>query len=478
MNRTLLLVSAAGLLALGALFVGKPPPPAVPPPPPVTDTSHTVARPDDAPATTVLPLVVAQPADGAVTLSGKLSGAYVSAGPSEVFAWMELKARPAAPGRRVPVNLALVVDRSGSMAGQKLRDARRAATELVQRLTPEDRLALIHYGTDVTAFPSRPVTQAVRQELLAAIDAIRDDGSTNISGGLNEAARALRPHVNEYRVSRAILLSDGQPTEGLVEDRDLMKLARQLRDEGITVSALGVGEDFHTTLMRGMAEQGGGFSGFIDDSAQLAEVFSRELDQATSTVARRVELRLDLPPEVRDAQVMGLPATREANTVKVPLYDLAGDQSVRVVVKLTLDAQPTPAPRPLLDAHVSYTDVARDTPAQTALTLSASVTQDTALVRANLDKDVRVHATRALGTQHMVAAAEEMKRGNRSGALTLLRNARKVFGASSHALQGELADLEQTEAAYGKAANDGDVARETRKLYKKTMKNFGQNNAY
>ncbi|MCP3166086.1 vWA domain-containing protein [Myxococcus qinghaiensis] len=475
MNRTLLLLSAAGLLALGALSLGKPSPP---PPPPVTDTSHTVAQPDEQPATAVLPLLVAQPSDGALTLTGKLSGSYVQTGDSEAFAWMELKARPVEAQRRVPVNMALVVDRSGSMSGQKLADAKRAATELVNRLTPEDRLALIHYGTDVKVIPSRLVTPEVREELLASIDRIQDDGSTNISGGLTEAASALRGHLSQFRVSRAILLSDGQPTAGLVTEPELFQLTRRLRDEGITVSALGVGEDFQASLMRGMAEQGGGFSGFLNDSSRLAEVFSRELDQATSTVARRVELRLTLPPSVRDVEVMGLPSTREGAVVKVPLYDLAGEQSVRVVVKLTLRASATTEPLPLLDATVRYLDVARDGMAETTLPLKAQVTEDAALVRAHLDRDVRVHAVRALGTQQMRAAVEEMKRGNRKGAVGLLGNARKLFGSSPAALSGELAELDQTEAAYGRASNDGDVRRESLNLYKKTMKNFGENNAY
>lgn len=475
MNRTLLLLSVAGLLALTALGLGLPPPPA---PPPVTDTSHTVTREDERPATATLPLVTSTPTGGALALTGKLSGAYVQAGTSEVFAWLELKARPAEPGRRVPVNLALVLDRSGSMAGQKLDDAKRAAAELVRRLTIEDRLAFIDYGTNIKVLPSRQVTEEVREELLRAITQLREDGSTNLSGGLTEAARALRPFVGSYRVSRAILLSDGQPTMGLVQEPELFDLARSLREQGITVSALGVGEDFQESLMRGMAEQGGGFSGFIDDSARLAEVFSRELDQATGTVARRVELELLLPEVVESAEVMGLSATREGNVVKVPLYDLAGGQSVRVVAKLTLKTRSHAAVLQVLGARVRYVDVAQDVPTDTGLMLTARVTEDAALVRANLDRDVRVHATRALGTQQMVAAAEEMKRGNRQAARGLLDSARRIFGTSASALSGELAELDQTEAAYGSAAGEDDVRRETRLLQKKTLKNFGQNNAY
>ncbi|WP_342377860.1 VWA domain-containing protein [Myxococcus stipitatus] len=478
MNRTLLLLSAAGLLALGALSLGKPPAPVPPPPPPVTDTSHTVSLPDEPASTALLPLVASEPTSGALTLSGKLSGGYVQVGPSEAFAWMELKARPAPPGRRVPVNLALVVDRSGSMAGRKHNDAQRAAMELVRRLTPEDRLALVHYGTDVTVVPSRLVTKEVREDLLTLIQGIYSDGSTNISGALQEAATALHPHLTEFKVSRAILLSDGQPTTGITSEPELLRITRELRDRGVTVSALGVGEDFHAALMRGMAEQGGGFSGFIDDSARLSEVFSRELDQATSTVARKVELRLELPPHVHAAEVLGLPSTREGAIVKVPLYDMAGEQTVRVVVKLTLAAPATTEALPILAASAHYVDVARDTQAQTTLALKASVTDDKALVRANLDRDVRVHAVRALGTQQMRAAVKEMQLGNRSAAVGLLSNARRLFGSSASALSSELAELDQAEAAYGNAANDGDVRRESLKLYKKTMKNFGENNAY
>ncbi|CAM4284606.1 MULTISPECIES: vWA domain-containing protein [Myxococcus] len=478
MNRSLLLVAATGVLAVGALLLGTPPTPPGPPPPAVTDTSHTVRRPEDPPATRTLTLVTSKPEDGALNMAGKLSGAYVQTGPSEAFAWMELKARPAETGQRVPVSLALVLDRSGSMNGQKLADARRAATELVQRLKPEDRLAFIDYGTDVRVQPSRRMTEEAREELLTLISGLQDDGSTNISGALDAAANALRPHMREYRVSRAILLSDGQPTTGIVSEPGLLDQVRQLRRDGITVSALGVGRDYQETLMRGMAEQGGGFSGFIDDSARLAEVFSRELDQATSTVARMVELRLDVPPEVQDVEVMGMASFREGNVLKVPLYDMASAQTVRVMAKLTLNTSRTAGALALLNARVHYVDVARDLPTETALQLTAEVTSDLDRVREYLDKEVRVHAVRAMGTQHMVAAAEEMKRGNKAKASSLLDNARTIFGTSADALSGELADVRRSQAALAGASSAEEAQAESRNLLKKSIKNFGQNNTY
>jgi Ca-activated chloride channel family protein len=432
-----------------------------------------VARPDEVPSEGVLlPPVTAK--GGPLTLEGKLSGEWLMAGPSEAFAALTVRAELPREKTRVPVSLALVIDRSGSMRGQKLVDARRAARMLVERLGAEDRLALVHYGTDVRVFPSAVVSEAARQEMLAFVDAIQDEGSTNISGGLEAAAQELRPYVKEFRVSRILLLSDGQPTAGLTDDEELRRLAGRYQHEGMTVSALGVGEDFNERLMQGMAEQGGGFYGYIQDSERLADIFRRELEQAAGTVARGLEL----PDGVTDVEVLGMSARRSGNTLVVPLYDLAGGQEARVVVKLTLALEATEAARGVLATRLRYWDALAEKQTEVSLGLTARVTEDESRVRAHLDREVRVHAARALGAQELQAAAEEMKRGNRVRALGLLDNASRLFGASAQALSGELADVDQTRAAYLNARDETSVKREALQLHRKSLKTFGQNNAY
>ncbi|WP_309890214.1 VWA domain-containing protein [Archangium sp.] len=468
MNRTKMLLATAGLLALAAAVVGLPR---------QKDTSHTVARPDEVPgAGVVLPPVSAR--DGVLSLEGKLSGAWLMAGPSEAFAALTVRADTLQKQRRVPVNLALVIDRSGSMRGQKLLDATRAARLLLERLGPEDRLALVHYGTDVSVLPSQLVTAEARARMADFIDAIQDEGATNISGGLEAAASELRPYTEAFRVSRIILLSDGQPTAGVTEPGELQRVAGSLRGTGLTVSGLGVGDDFNERLMQGIAEQGGGFYGYIQDSERLAEIFRRELEQAAGTVARAVELRLELPEGVLDAEVMGMTARREGNTLVVPLYDLAGGQEAQVVVKLTLSLESTEAPRGVLTARLGYFEVESALAKRVDLALTARVTDDETLVRANLDKDVRAHANRALGARELQAAAEEMKRGNRDRALGMLSNARSLFGASADALSGEMEDVEKTRASYLNAQDETAVRREALQLHRKSLKTFGQNNSY
>jgi Ca-activated chloride channel family protein len=207
-------------------------------------------------------------------------------------------------------------------------------------------------------------------------------------------------------------------------------------------------------------------------------VFTRELEQATGTVARAVDLRLELSSQVKSAEVMGTQAFREGQTLRVPLYDMAGGQSARLVVKLSLETQPAEQPIELLIARATYMDVEQDRPAEVRVVLTALSTEDAVVVRDNLDKDVRVHAVRALGTQQMRAAAEEMKKGNRSAALNFLGNARRLFGTSAAALSGDIADLDRTQGAYLSAPDEAAQRKEARQLQQKTMKNFGYNNAY
>jgi len=466
MNRTYLLLAATGLLALGAAVVGLPTPPAPPPPP----------GPSRPPPAVNTPLVQTQ--QGALTFEGRLSNAVLPVGPHEAYALLTVRAERPRQERRMPVNLALVIDRSGSMRGQKLSDAKRAARILVQRLEPGDRLAIAHYGSDVRVFPSAYVTEEARGRMISFVDAIEDEGATNLSGGLEAGAEALRPFLRDFRANRIILMSDGAPTDGITDEGELGRLARRYQREGMAVSGLGVGEDFNEQLMRGLAEQGGGFYGYIQDSERLVDILQREVDQAASTLARGVELRLTLPEGVKDAQALGVPSRAEGGERVIPLYDLAGGQEASVTVRLTLDLGERPEPLPVLHARLHYRDVETERAVEQELHFTARTDRGAATGYDAMDPEVRVAVTRALGAREMQAAAEAMKQGDRTRALGMLDKARTLFGSSADALAGEVADVESTQAAYLNAQDETSVKREALKLHNKSLKSFGQSNAY
>src|SRR5206468_7602583 len=140
------------------------------------------------------------------------------------------------------VNLAVVLDRSGSMAGEKLENARRAAHELVDRLNEKDRLAFVTFGSNVTPlFPSTPCSGEAKAQMHRAIDKIYDMGGTNLSGGLEAGLREVKAHAGEYPVNRVVLISDGEANEGVTSHEGLVAISRHALRSGVSVTALGVG---------------------------------------------------------------------------------------------------------------------------------------------------------------------------------------------------------------------------------------------
>jgi Ca-activated chloride channel family protein len=192
-------------------------------------------------------------------------------------------------GLEVPhhVSLALVLDRSGSMSGQKLLDARRAAHRMVDLLRDGDELALISFGSDVSGGARRTLDAATRARLHEEIDAIEAAGSTFLSGGI-EAGRAALMDATGAR--RLVVVSDGQPTIGLADEASLAALVSRVHEGLITVTALGVGTDYDGLLMQHLAEAGGGMYGYLKDASALEEVLGQEVTAARAAIARNVEI--------------------------------------------------------------------------------------------------------------------------------------------------------------------------------------------
>jgi Ca-activated chloride channel family protein len=415
-----------------------------------------------------------------VTLRARLARPWFPVGVSEGHLVIDVQARaPEAPETdRPPVRIALVIDRSGSMAGQKLAEAKRAAHHLLSLLGTRDRLALVHYGSEVRALPELPVTAGTRERLSAFIDAIHDEGGTNIGGGLEAAFRALAEPAEGNPARRLILLSDGQPTEGITDEAGLWTLAGRLREHGVAVSALGVGLDFNDRLMQGLAQRGGGFYGYLRDASALADIFARELDQATRTVARGPGLHLTLPPGVTATEVLGLPSSSEGGVLRVPLYDLAAGSSARVVVRLRIAASGTAAGMPVAQVSLRYADGRTGEGRETSTRVTGTATQDAQVAESHVDADATAQVNRALGARRMAEAAQAFREGRRDVGLGLLDNVRSLFGASASALAGEIQDLDRTRAALVDARSGDDVQDGAKRLELKAFESYGQSNSY
>lgn len=331
------------------------------------------------------------------------------------------------------MNLALVIDRSGSMSGYKLNQAKQAARQLVSQLRPEDRLAIVHYGSDVKAMEGVFATPENQDRLLAYIDGIWDDGGTNIGAGLTTGRDLLLRAKHDFKVNRLILISDGQPTEGVTDHASLVNIVREVRQAGVSVSSIGVGEDFNEQLMESFAEVGAGAYAYLQDASQLQQIFAKDLNAASTQVARNVTLTVKVPAGARLVRTLGYtPIARSASgsdeLVTLALPDFAGGASERVVLQLSVDGASDGQTLDVSQMTLAYTDLLASQPVTTNAFVRASVTTDSTLVQTKQDGEALVFAARAQAGANTQAAVDALKRGDRAGARQLFEANKKIIG--------------------------------------------------
>jgi Ca-activated chloride channel family protein len=271
---------------------------------------------------------------GALRLSAALDRAWVSESHGgEAYLEVNIAAdgKPE-EGARIPVNAVLVIDRSGSMSGQKLARAKDAARELLARLNGDDRFALIDFGSSARLLvPSMAASGSAKESALQLVNGLQAQGGTNISAALDLAGPELARGRAPGRVDKVFLASDGQANEGIATRIGLMEVSRRAFGEA-AVSTFGVGADYDEDLMTSLATQSGGLTHFIRTADEIVPAFRAELQRATKAVARNVRLVVQPAPGARLEKVIGY----ESDGGHVRLPDFAAGERRRVLVKLQL----------------------------------------------------------------------------------------------------------------------------------------------
>lgn len=206
---------------------------------------------------------------------------------------------------RLPMQLVVVVDHSGSMASDgRLTKVKQGLHTLIDGLLDEDRLAIVEFDDEVdTVAPFASTLDRVR--LHKVVDGLQPRGGTNIHDGLAQGFGLLGDRPANERQNRVILLSDGLATAGNTSQDAMFALAREHVSSGVALSTIGVGNDFDVALMRGLAEQGAGSYYFLEDPAAADEVFEEELDYFLQPIALDVRLEAVAQPGFELGEVTG-----------------------------------------------------------------------------------------------------------------------------------------------------------------------------
>jgi hypothetical protein len=246
---------------------------------------------------------------------------------------------PDAPRRsdRLPVNVALVLDRSGSMGGSKIRLAKEAVERAVATLEGRDRFAVVFYDDRIdVVVPSTAATGSARSAAREALRAVDARGSTNLFEGWLRGCEQVALHAGADAVSRTLLLTDGLANVGVTDRFELETHAGELRRRGVATSTFGVGHDFDEALLEAMATAGGGNFYYIETATQIADFMTSELGEALDVVARDVRLEVGLPAGAR-LDVLGPERVERigGDAWAVAVGDLVACQEREVVLRIS-----------------------------------------------------------------------------------------------------------------------------------------------
>ena len=264
--------------------------------------------------------------------------------------------QPSSSSERLPLNLSLVIDRSGSMQGKPLAEAKKCAAMLVDRMNGRDQLSVITYDNRVDVI--FPMTKVSNKALLKnKIADIQGGGMTALYDGWSVGADQVAECCNQNYLSRVLLLSDGQANRGLTDEIAITSHCKKMAEAGIVTSTYGLGTHFNENLMTAMATSGQGQSHYGQTAEDLMEPFHEEFDLMEAIIAR--QLKLQILPEVGASFEVLNGYTRDQEG-RFSLPDLTYDADVWALlkIKLTKDIcdKPVKAFVKILTATIDFVD--------------------------------------------------------------------------------------------------------------------------
>ncbi len=262
--------------------------------------------------------------------------------PHKLYLLARLVSGPALQARkRRPLNLSLVLDRSGSMAGDKLDYTRQAARFLVQNLTESDLLSVVLYNESVeTLLQPEPVIH--KDSIIQRLNDIKASGMTNLSGGWLQGCALVEQNATEEFLNRVILISDGLANRGIVSPDQIINLVKQKRARSVTTTAMGLGKDFNEDLMMAMADAGGGAYYFIESPESAPAIFQEELRGLLNVVGQNLTISVVMTDHITHvSQLNAYNMHMDGQRASFSLGDVFANEVKTLVLELSIPALST-----------------------------------------------------------------------------------------------------------------------------------------
>jgi Ca-activated chloride channel family protein len=372
-----------------------------------------------------------------------------------LFLKIALEGLPIAPrAERPPVNVALVLDRSGSMSGDKLRHAREAAILALDHLHREDVVSVVTYDHLVDVLV--PATRLHdRAGVTRAVRAIRAGGNTALFAGVSKGAAELAKFHGRHQVNRLVLLSDGLANVGPSEPAELARLGRRLGGRGVSVTTVGLGLGYNEDLMARLAAASDGNHVFAERPEELAAVFRNEFGELGTVVAQGLTITIQCRDGVRPLRVLGREADIRGDRVTATLNQVYADQEKYLLLEVEVPPGRAGDARELATVEVTYDDLAARRSERLQASTRVRYTGSPAAAERSVDADVMVSAGEQIGAALDEEALELKDQGDVAGAAALFR--RKAEFLEQEAARLDSPRLRE-QAAAGRAAEEAVTA--------------------
>ncbi len=335
--------------------------------------------------------------------------------------------------QRIPANVAIVLDKSGSMAGDKIEHAREAAIMAIRRLDNRDIVSVVSYDSRVkVVVPATKVSD--KQTIYQAIRRIRTDGNTALFAGVSKGAQELRKFLDQNRVNRVILLSDGLANVGPQTPSALGQLGASLAKEGMSVTTIGLGLGYNEDLMTRLAGFSDGNHAFVENTEDLASIFQYEFGDVLSVVAQGVTIEINCGRDITPIRLLGRESEITGNRVRTRLNQLYSEQEKFIILEVEVPAQKAGADLELATINVDYYNLYTQKKQQLNDTIIASFSQSEEEVEAAIDSDAYESAVEQVANEYSRQALEKRDQGDIQAAQKILQKSATYLGSQGAAL--------------------------------------------
>ena len=386
---------------------------------------------------------------------------------------VRLTADKVASTERSPMDLAIIIDRSGSMRGDKMRQVKQAAMDLISKLDRTDRVTLITYASDVMVLDRRlPMDEPAREALRNKIAILWAGGSTALGPALFDGLDILeKADREETDIAHVLMFSDGIANVGESRPEVLAGRTGKAFANGVSITTLGVGLDYNEDLMTRLADQGGGRYHFIKDAEAIAGVLNDEFGGLSSTVARSMVLTFKGKDGIKLDRVYGYPTWDEDDETRIKVGTLYSGQTREILLRLKV----TPAGLEKLalgDVGLKLADLTQGgEKLREEFSLAVGITEDGSKVKDSENTEVTIRVAEVESAEAMDKAARAVDRGDWHAARTIIDNnigsLRKQNAATpSPVLSDQLQEMEASAGGLGAAESSA----EERKVFIKSRK--------